>query len=107
MNIKISESFSLHLSSRCNIFSFFASFIILILNTKQYKKVFDTDVYLLDFFCSRIQFYILLSPYLCFISFLYLDLYVLGNDAWIRKESFMPTKQLSTTELRVRPQGGV
>ena len=33
-------------------------------------------VYLLDFFCSGIQFYILLSPYLCFISFLYLDLYV-------------------------------
>ena len=25
-------------------------------------------VYLLDFFCSRIQFYLLLSPYLCFIS---------------------------------------
>ena len=23
------------------------------------------------------------SPYLCFISFLYFDLYVLGNDAWI------------------------
>ena len=22
-------------------------------------------------------------PYLCFISFLYLDLYVLGDDAWI------------------------
>ena len=29
------------------------------------------------------QFYILLSPYLCFISFLYLDLYVLGDDALI------------------------
>ena len=39
--------------------------------------------YLLDFFCSRIQFYLLLSPYLCFISFLYLDLYVLGDDALI------------------------
>ena len=25
--------------------------------------------------------YLLLSPYLCFISFLYLDLYVLGDDA--------------------------
>ena len=23
------------------------------------------------------------SPYLCFISYLYLDLYVLGDDAWI------------------------
>ena len=40
-----------------------------------------TGVYLLDFFCSSIQFYLLLRPYLCFISFLYLDLYVLGHDA--------------------------
>ena len=39
-----------------------------------------TRVYLLDFFCSGIQFYVLLSPYLCFISFLYLDLYVLIMD---------------------------
>ena len=31
-------------------------------------------------FFSGIQLYLLLSPYLCFISFLYLDLYVLGND---------------------------
>ena len=38
----------------------------------------------MDFFCSRIQFYVLLSPYLCFISFLYLDLYVLGDNVWIR-----------------------
>ena len=37
----------------------------------------------LDFFCSSIQFYVPLSPYLCFISFSYLDLYVLGDDAWI------------------------
>ena len=36
---------------------------------------------LLDFFCSGIQFYLLLSPYLCLISFLYVDLYVLGDDA--------------------------
>ena len=28
-------------------------------------------------------FYLLLSPYLCFISLLYLDLYVLGDDALI------------------------
>ena len=42
-----------------------------------------TRVYLLDFFCSGIQFYLLLSPYLCFISLLYLDLYVLGDDALI------------------------
>ena len=42
-----------------------------------------TGVYLLDFFCSGIQFYLLLSPYLCFISLLYLDLFVLGEDALI------------------------
>ena len=40
-------------------------------------------VYLLDFFCSGIQFYVLLSPYLCLSPFLYLDLYVLGDDTWI------------------------
>ena len=43
----------------------------------------STGVYLLDFFCSGAQFYLLLSPYLCFISFLFLDLYVLGDDAFI------------------------
>ena len=42
-----------------------------------------TGVYLLHFFYSAIQFYLLLSPYLCFISLLYLGLYVLGNDALI------------------------
>ena len=39
-----------------------------------------TGVYLLNFFCSGIQFNLLLSPYPCFISWLYLDLYVLGDD---------------------------
>ena len=44
-----------------------------------------TRVYLLDFFCSGIQFNLLslMSPYPCFISLLYLDLYVLGDDALI------------------------
>ena len=42
-----------------------------------------TGVYQLNFVCSCIQFYSLLSPYLCFIPFLYLDLYVLGDDALI------------------------
>ena len=42
-----------------------------------------TGVYLLDFFCSGIQFNLLLSPYPCFISLLYLDSYVLGDDALI------------------------
>ena len=40
-------------------------------------------VYLLDFFCSGIQFNSLLSPYPFFISLFYLDLYVLGDDALI------------------------
>ena len=35
------------------------------------------------FLFSVIKFYVLLSPYLYFISFLCLDLYVLGDDAWI------------------------
>ena len=42
-----------------------------------------TGDYLLDFFCSCIQFYSLLSPYLCFTSSLYRDIYVLGDDALI------------------------
>ena len=42
-----------------------------------------TGVYLLDIFCSSIQFHLLLSPYHCFISFLYLHLYVLGDVALI------------------------
>ena len=53
-----------------------------------------TGVYLLDFLCSGIQFYLLLSPYLCFISLLYLDLYVLGADAKISLGSFMQTQYL-------------
>ena len=42
-----------------------------------------TRVYLLDFFCSGIQFYLLSSPYLRLISLLYLDLYDLGDDVLI------------------------
>ena len=53
-----------------------------------------TGVYLLDFFCSGIQFYLLLNPYLCFISLLYLDLYVLGDGVLIRFWSFMQAKYL-------------
>ena len=45
--------------------------------------VWPTRVYLLDFFCTGIQFYLLLNPYLCFFSLLYLDLCVLGDDALI------------------------
>ena len=53
-----------------------------------------TGVYLSDFFCSGIQFYLLLSPYLCLSLFLYLDLYVLRDDALIVYGSFMQTKYL-------------
>ena len=53
-----------------------------------------TGVYLLGFFCHGIKFNLLLSPYLCFVSFLYLDLYVLGDDALISKRSFMQSKHL-------------
>ena len=42
-----------------------------------------TGVYLLDFFCFGNQFYLLLSPYPCFISLLFLDSYVLGDDTLI------------------------
>ena len=34
-------------------------------------------------FAPVVSFYVPLSPYLCFISFLYLDLYVFGDDALI------------------------
>ena len=53
-----------------------------------------TMVYLLDFFCSGIHVYLRLSPNLCFISLLYLDLYALGDDALISKGSFMQTNYL-------------
>ena len=46
------------------------------------------------YFGSGFQLYVLLSPYLCFITFLCLDIYVLENDAWIRLGFFMQTKHL-------------
>ena len=46
-------------------------------------------VYLLDFFCSGVWFNLLLSPYPCFISLLYLDLYVLGDSALVGWVSFV------------------
>ena len=52
-----------------------------------------TGVNLFDFFCYGIQFYLLLSPYLGFISFFYLALHVL-DDALISLGSFMQTKHL-------------
>ena len=53
-----------------------------------------TGIYLLHLFCFRIQFYVLLCPYLCFISFVYLDLYVLGDETLISLGSFMKTEHL-------------
>ena len=64
-----------------------------------------TGDYLLDFFCSGIQLYVLLIPYLCFISFLYLDLYAFGDDTL--KPRVLSCKpniyvSLSASELSVR-----
>ena len=42
-------------------------------------------------FSTGIQFYLLLIPYLLFISFLYLNLYVLGDDTLISLGYFMQT----------------
>ena len=64
-----------------------------------------TMVYLLDFLCSYIQFYLLLSHYLCFFTLLYSDLHVLGDDALISKGYLMQTIYLCVLihiRLRVR-----
>ena len=65
-----------------------------------------TGVYLLDFFCSGIQFNLLLSPYPCFISLLCLVLYVLGDDALVGWGSFVQAKYLCVL-IRVWVGGGV
>ena len=49
------------------------------------------SVCLLDFFCSGVRFCLLLSPCLCFVSLLNLDLYVLEDDALT---GFMQTNYL-------------
>ena len=61
-------------------------------------------VYLLGFFYSGIQFYLLLSTYFCFIPFLYLDLYVLRDDAWI-SEYDQEIPQSQTADNPVAPPG--
>ena len=43
----------------------------------------------LDFFCTCVQFCLLLSPCLCFVSLLYLDLCVLGDGALVGWGSFV------------------
>ena len=49
---------------------------------------------LLDFLCSGIHSYVLLSPYVCFISFLNFDVCVHGDDESISYGFFMRTKRL-------------
>ena len=48
----------------------------------------------------------MLSPYLCFISFLYLDLHVLGDDKLISYGSFVQTKYLCVL-IHIRIKGEV
>ena len=65
-----------------------------------------TGVCLLYFFCSGFQFYVLLSPYLCFISFFYFLIYMFWETmhGYIRGSSCKPNifVSWSTSELRVR-----
>ena len=44
---------------------------------------------MLDLFFFGILFYLLLSPYLCFISCLYLDLYALEDDALLSMQTII------------------
>ena len=50
-----------------------------------HKGIHKYDMILIFWPCATkgIQFYLLLSSYLCFMSLLYLDLYVFGDDALI------------------------
>ena len=68
------------------IYSYVRSIRILGL-TKKYSYVFEWNVkatQILNLQSEPYKIGIQASPYLCFISFLYLDLYVLRGDAWIR-----------------------
>ena len=53
-----------------------------------------TGVYLLYFSCSGVRFCLLLDPCLSFVSLLYLDLYVLGEDALVGWGSLVGTRCL-------------
>ena len=50
---------------------------------------------MLDIFCACIKFYVPLSPYLCLIFLFYLDFYVLGDNSWMSKNSFIQKNQTS------------
>ena len=54
------------------------------------------------FFYFSFQLYILLSPNLCFFFFLYLDLYLLGDDTLIRDFLCEPNIYLSWSALEIR-----
>ena len=73
--------------------SFESCTVILGLNNiiEPWHEISFTGVHLLAFFCSGIKFYVLPSPYLCFIPFLYLELYVLHvGGGWVRGLSCKP-----------------
>ena len=65
-----------------------------------------TGVCLLDFFCSGIQFYLLLSPCLCFVSLLCLGLCILEDDALVGWGSFVRGKYLGVL-IHIKIKGGV
>ena len=66
-----------------------------------------TVVWLFDFFCSGIQLYVLFRPYLCFVSFLCLDFYVLGYDSWIIWGSFVRARRLFVfVHIRIKGEVG-
>ena len=56
--------------------------------------VWPARVCLLDFVCSGVRFCLLLCSCLCFVSFLYLGLYVLEDDALMSCCFFIQTKNL-------------
>ena len=91
LSVQFSSKIKIYLGIKININKYDMGIITIIL----YSIIkYDKHICLFDFFCSPIQLYVLLSPNLCFISFLYLNLYVLGDNAWMRYGSFMQTKHL-------------
>ena len=54
-----------------------------------------TAVYLLDFFCSGIQLYLLLSPYLCFISLFFISWFICSMRWCIDKLEVFHANQTS------------
>ena len=70
----------------------------------QYES--EHEILTVGFHLLRIHLYVLLSPYLCFISFFYLNWCVLGDDALISLGSFMQTKHLCVL-IYIRIKGEV